>query len=192
MMDGAAEVNCRTHRFTVADFLRMGKAGVFAPKARVELIDGEVIDMAPIGSRHAGTVNDLTRRFVAALGNAAVVAVQNPLVLGDRTQLQPDFAILRPRADLYRGSKPQPADVLLAVEVSDSTLLLDVQVKLPLYARAGVPELWIVDVEHFVLQVCRNPRGDDYADQQERRDPGIIELAAMPATTIDLSGLFGS
>jgi Uma2 family endonuclease len=129
------------HRLNVDDYYRMAAAGVLARDARVELIEGEIIDMAPIGSRHSGTVSLLARRLAAAIGESAIVATQSPLRLSQLSESQPDLLLLKPRADFYRQSHPEPADVLLLIEVCESSLRYDQQVKLPLYARHGVAEV---------------------------------------------------
>jgi Uma2 family endonuclease len=190
MMDGAAEVAYRTHRFTVADFLRMEKSGLFHPEARVELIEGEIIDMAPIGPPHAGTVMFLAQRLRETLGQTAILSVQGPIVLDDVNLPQPDIALLRPREDFYRKSHARTDDILLVIEVSDTTLPFDLKKKLPLYARAGIVETWIVDVEHSAFHVFRKPAGDRYKDEQVLVAPGVISIGALPGITVDLSGFF--
>jgi Uma2 family endonuclease len=189
-MSGSAANALRRHRLTVGDYHRMGDAGIFAPDARVELIAGEIIDMAPIGSRHAGTVSYLVHRLVLAAGLKACVSCQNPIVLDDYSEPQPDLCLLRPRADFYASAHPRPADVLLVVEVAETTLAYDRDIKLPLYARAGIPEVWIIDVAKPILHVHRAPAGDRYAEVTETTAPGIVALAAQPDIGIDLTGIF--
>jgi hypothetical protein len=150
----------REHRFTVEEFLRMGEAGILGPDLRVELLDGRVYEMAPIGSPHAACVNRLTRLFTGAFGASVVVAVQNPVHIGDYTQLVADVAVLRPRDDFYAARHPRPADVLLLTEVADTTLLRDRRVKMPVYGRAGIVESWLVDVNARRIQVFRAPSSE--------------------------------
>jgi Uma2 family endonuclease len=190
VLSAEAENSYRRHRLTVADYHRMGEAGVFAPDARVELIEGEVIDMAPIGSRHAGTVSFLIAGFGACLGEHGILWVQNPVVLDFHSEPQPDIAILRPRGDFYRLSHPRPTDILLLIEVSETTLRYDQEVKLRLYAREGIPEVWIVDVESSVLLVYTQPDRDIYGERQELRAPGVLAPSTLPEAIIDLSALF--
>ncbi len=128
------------HAVSAEEYLRMGEAGVFAPDARLELTEGEIVEMAPIGSPHAGTVNILLRLFSRGASDLALVSVQNPLIVGDRSVPQPDLALLKPRADSYTRSHPTAADVLLVVEVADSTLSFDIGTKIPLYAGCGIAE----------------------------------------------------
>ncbi|MGH7966660.1 MAG: Uma2 family endonuclease, partial [Candidatus Binatia bacterium] len=120
-MPSVARDICQRHRLTVADYYRMGEVGIFPPEARVELIEGEVIDMPPIGSVHAGTVGFVAKRLERAAGDHVLVFVQNPVLLSVHNEPQPDIVVLRPRADFYRISHPTPADVLLIVEVADTT-----------------------------------------------------------------------
>ena len=140
-MSSAAYDIFQRHRLTVAEYHRMGDTGIFSPEARVELIEGEVIDMPPIGSLHAGTVSYLVEVLRPACGGWAIVRTQNPVFLDLRSEPQPDVALLRPRPDFYRNAHPTPTDVFLIVEVADTTLAYDTQIKLPLYARHGVPEM---------------------------------------------------
>lgn len=147
------------HRLTVADFRRMGEAGILGPEDRVELIAGEIIDMSPIGSLHAALVSRLAMLFSRHVGDKAVVWIQNPLLLDDVSQPQPDLAILRPRADFYRDGFPGPADVLLAIEVADTSLAFDRGVKAALYAAAGIPETWVIDAGTLRTHRFRRPPG---------------------------------
>ena len=131
-------------RFTVHDYHRMGEAGILHEDDRVELIEGELVEMAAIGTRHFSCVNGLTRMLVRGVGDEAIVSVQNPVRLDEHSEPQPDLTVLRMRD--YRESLPVPEDVLLLIEVSDPTLAYDRGVKLPLYARSGIREVWIVDL----------------------------------------------
>jgi Uma2 family endonuclease len=180
----------RRHRFTVADYYRMGEAGVISPEARVELIEGEIIDMAPIGSPHSGTVMFLTRAFHLNIGATATISVQGPLRLSDLSEPQPDLMLLQPRPDHYRHSHPGPADVLLLVEVAESSLAFDRDVKLPLYAAAGIPEVWIVDLNERALLRCTAPAGGRYQTVERLTGPSAPALAAIPGASVDLAGLF--
>jgi Uma2 family endonuclease len=179
------------HAISAQEYLRMGEAGVFSPDARLELIEGEIIEMAPIGSAHAGAVNVLTRLFVQLAGDRAVVSVQNPLVLGNRSVPQPDLTLLRSRNDSYSRTHPAAADVLLIVEVSDSTLAFDTGTKVPLYARKGVPEVWVIDLRERVVRVYRDPGASGY--KTDFRAAGDEQLAAlaMPELVITPAELFG-
>lgn len=169
---------------TVDEYHRMGEAGIFGEDDRVELIEGQLIAMTPIGSNHSGTINALNHRLVERLRDAGVVAVQNPVRLGDRSEPQPDFAVLRPRDDFYRRSTPTQDDVLLLIEVADSSLAYDRAVKRSLYARFGIPEFWIIDLTADVIEVHRAPSGDDYADITTVGRDGALSIAMLPGVTI--------
>ncbi len=177
------------HRLTVDEYYRMGQAGVFAPDARVELIEGEVIDMAPIGTRHASAVKKLNALLSAAAQGRAIVAVQDPLRLSDASEPEPDLMLLRPRADFYAQAHPGPADVLLLIEVSDSTAAYDRSVKLDLYARHRIAEVWIVDLDNNVVRFFRHGDGQAYTDITASETPRATPVAALPGMTIDLTGL---
>jgi Uma2 family endonuclease len=179
------------HRLTVDEYYRMGHAGVFAPDARVELIEGEVIDMAPIGTRHASAVKKLNALLSAAAGGSAIVAVQDPLRLSDASEPEPDLMLLRPRADFYAHAHPGPADVLLLIEVSDTTVAYDRGIKLDLYAKHRVAEVWIVDLDNNVVRFFRHGDGMAYTDITASETPRATPVAALPGVTIDLSGLLG-
>ena len=133
------------HRLTVDEYYRMAEAGILGPGQRVELIDGEIIDMSPIGVLHAAVVNVLVRHFSQRLGNSTFVSSQNPLRLDDENEPEPDLLILRPRSDSYATAHPGPADTLLVIEVADTSLAYDLEVKVPLYARHGIPEIWVIE-----------------------------------------------
>lgn len=177
------------HRLTVGEYLRMGEAGILPADARVELIDGEVVDMAPMRSRHAGVVRRLTALLARAAGERAQVSCQLPLVLGERSAPEPDLVLLAPRADFYTSMHPGASDVLLLIEVSDTTSDYDRRVKLPLYARHGIAEVWIVDLDQRLLRVCRDPQGDGYADVGTTPAPATTPIAALPGVAIDLHGI---
>lgn len=152
-------------RFTVDDYHRMAEAGILHEDDRVELIDGEVVQMTPIGGRHMHAVNTLTRLMVQALTDAvpyAEVSVQNPVRLGERDEPEPDLAALRPREGERAREVPTASDVLFLIEVADSTAAYDRRTKLPLYARAGVPEVWIVDLQAQIVERHTGAQGGSY------------------------------
>lgn len=181
----------RRHRLTVAEYHRMAETGVLAPDARVELIDGEIVDLAPIGTRHRSTVKRLLHLFSDAVARQAIVAVQDPVRLGDRSEPQPDLMLLAPREDFYASAHPVASDVLLLIEVSDTTARYGRIIKLALYARHGVQEVWIVDLDNRVMRVCRSPVGDAYTDVTETTTPGVLSPQALPGVAIDGSRLLG-
>jgi Uma2 family endonuclease len=177
------------HRLTVDEYYRMAETGVLAPDARVELIEGEIVDMAPIGTRHGSTVKRLLHLLAEAVGDRAIVAVQDPVRLSQRSEPQPDLMLLTPRADWYADAHPTAADVLLLVEVSDTTARYDRVIKLGLYARHGVREVWIVDLDHRLFRVYRQPRGEIYTEVMETAQPGRIGPQALPGVSIDAAPL---
>ena len=143
--------------FTVDEYRRMAEAGVFGPEERVELIEGEILEMSPIGPRHAGCVINANRLFVTRLGDRAVVSPQNPVVIRPRSEPQPDLLLLRPRAVSYSREHPNPEDVLLAVEVADTTVRFDRLVKARLYSRAAIPEFWLFLAQNCEVEVSASP-----------------------------------
>lgn len=178
------------HAISAEEYLRMGEAGVFAPEARLELIEGEIVEMAPIGSPHAGTVAILTHLLLRAAGDRALLWVQNPLIVGERSVPQPDLALLKPRADSYTRSHPGPGDVLLLVEVSDTTLAFDLETKVPIYARAGIVETWVVDLQERALRVFRDPSASGYRTSFTVSAKETVKPAALPEATIEVAALF--
>lgn len=167
----------------------MALGGVFGEDDRVELLEGEIVEMAPIGSRHAGCVNRLTRVFTERLQGRAVVAVQNPVRLGAHTEPQPDVALLRPRSDDYAGGHPTADDVLLLVEVAETSTTWDRDRKLPLYAAAGVGEVWLVDIGAATAGICRRPDGGEYRDMQTVGVGETVAPLAFPDVVMDVDVL---
>jgi len=177
------------HRLTVAQYHRMADAGVLARDARIELVEGVIVDMAPIGSRHAAAVNKLTRVLTAAVGARAIVSVQNPIRLGDGSEPQPDLALLRPRTDFYAEAAPTAADALLVIEVAQASAAYDRQVKVPLYAQHGVPEVWVVDLDDSLVRFYRSPQAGRYADITATETPGYTPVPMLEGAVVDLTGL---
>jgi len=179
------------HKLNVDEYYRMAETGILDEDDRVELIDGELIDMAPIGQDHAATVNRLNRALVMAFGEQAIVSVQNPVRLNRFNEPQPDFAVFRPRADFYAtGERPGPSDTLLVIEVADSSLRYDRTVKLPLYARAGIAEVWIVDLRRRVVDVHRTPAGDEYTTSDTHGADDTVTLNLAPEISVALRRVF--
>jgi Uma2 family endonuclease len=179
-------------RFDVTEYHTMAEAGILGEDDRIELIDGELLEMAAVGAPHIGTVMAINRLLVMAAGERASVSVRNPVRLDRHNEPEPDIALLRPRADFYRGGQPPLlADVLLLVEVSDSTLRYDTAVKRPLYARHGIPELWIVDLAGQAVEVCRAPSEGGYASITRLGDGATIEPAGLPGVLIAVRDILG-
>lgn len=179
------------HLFTVGEYHRMGEAGIFSEGQRVELIEGEIIEMSPIGSAHAAKVKRLNRLLVRRLGTRAIVQVQDPVVLNRFSEPEPDVAVLKPRDDFYAERHPQPADVLLLVEVADSSRVFDRTVKVPLYARAGIPELWVVDVVDELIEVHRRALRGVYREITRYTRGQRLTIAAFPGMAFRVADILG-
>ena len=176
-------------RFTVHDYHRMGEAGILHEDDRVELIEGEIVEMTAIGTRHFSCVNGLTRMLIMNVGDAAIVSVQNPVRLNEYTEPQPDLTVIRARD--YRVSLPGPEDVLLLIEVSDATLAYDRGVKLPLYARAGIGEVWIVNLPGEIIERYAGPSADGYLRTDHKRRGQTLECVALPGLTPSVDEVLG-
>jgi Uma2 family endonuclease len=189
-VDDAAVLPAR-RRVNVEAYHRMGEAGVFTKDDRVELIEGDLIDMAPIGQGHVSVVIALNEALVLACAGRAFVSAQNPIRLDQWNEPQPDFAVLRRRADAYAtGERIGPTDVLLLVEVADTSLRYDRTVKLPLYARAGIAEFWLVDLQRRVIDVYREPSDDSYAVMTTHAAGEKVALALAPDIVVRLAVVF--
>lgn len=146
-----AHLDLDYHKWTVADYHKLAGMGMFDDQ-RVELISGEIIHMSPIGKLHAATVKAIAALLWAAAGDSGIISVQDPVMINDHSEPEPDLAILKPNPSFYAERLPGPDDILLVIEVADSTLEKDRQVKLPLYAASGIPEYWIVNLSEEVLE----------------------------------------
>jgi Uma2 family endonuclease len=177
------------YRWTVQEFHRLADNGLFNEDDRVELIEGEIIKMAPIGSGHAGRVKRLNHTLTVMLDGKAVISVQDPVVLGDYSEPQPDIAVLRWRDDFYIHANPQAEDILLIIEVADSTVRYDRTTKLPVYARYGIPEVWIVNLPQHRIEVYRELVDGEYGETIHHRS-GRISPQSLPEAVIDVAGLF--
>ncbi len=177
------------HRLDVGAYYKMAEAGILTESDRVELIGGEIFDRVPIGSAHSGKTNRLNWLFARAAADGLVlVSVQGPLRLGAYNEPEPDVMLLKPRADHYQSRHPNAADVLLLVEVSESSLAHDRETKLPLYAKFGVPEVWIIDLRGAAIEVYREPAGDAYV-RKERLTSGSLAPVLLASVTIDVGAL---
>lgn len=183
---GAIETLQR-RKLSVDEFHRIGTAGILREDDRIELIDGEMIEMAPIGSKHAAKVNRLSRMLALAAGRNAIVSTQNPILLPPRSEPQPDIALLKPRPDDYETSLPRARDVLLIIEVSDVTLAYDREVKIPLYALHAISEVWLLDVQDRQMIVHRRPSAKGYRRIVTFGRTESIAPQALPGVRIDLA-----
>ena len=179
------------HRFTVDEYHRMGDAGIFHEDDRVELIRGRIVQMSAIGRRHAGCVNYLGNTLARLLGQRAVVGVQNPVILDLEGEPRPDVAVLVPRPEFYRDRHPAPADILLLIEVADTTLDYDRDEKVPVYAETGVQEVWLVNLPGNAIEIYRDPRDGRYADVRTARRGSTIAPLAFPDLALRVAELLG-
>lgn len=176
------------YRFTVHDYYLMGEAGIFHEDDRVELIEGEIIEMTPIGSRHAGLVNRLQWVFSQALdASEFLVIVQNPVRLSIDSEPQPDIVIARYRPDFYTVRHPGPEEILLIIEVADSSVDYDTTIKMPLYARSGIPEAWVVDLNTRSVRIHRRPTLQGYEVSYEARSGDILVPEKLPGPIASVS-----
>ena len=167
----------------------MAETGVLAPDARVELIDGRIIDMSPIGPFHGGVVKRLNRFFQGLSAGRWLVVVQDPVHLDEHSELQPDLMLLKPASDDYTIRHPRPSDVFLLIEVSDTSLSFDQQEKLSAYARAGVAEVWIVNLPQRRIEVYREPNPIGYG-ATTTLEPGAHAVPlSFPDVRLDVSAL---
>jgi Uma2 family endonuclease len=178
-------------RFTVDEYHRMAETGILGENDRVELLDGEIVEMTPIGPGHAGCVDDLVRLFYRVAGEAVILGVQRPLAVGTHWEPQPDVAVLKPRPQGYRRVHPRPSDVVLLIEVADSSLEFDRAVKLPLYARAGIAEVWLVNLRATQIEVYRAPRDGAYTDRRVLGRDATLTVLGLPGITLPARDILG-
>ena len=185
----------RIRRFSVEEYHRLAEAGVLAADERVELIDGIIKAMSPKGSKHAAIVSKLTNLLPQIVEGQAWIRVQDPIVLDDNTEPEPDVALVKPRDNAYATAHPRPGDVLLVIEVADTSLEDDRTVKLPRYAAAGIPEVWLIDVSHDVLAVHRRPilRPDGTAAYRSHTDyyaGDTVAVFSLPSIELPVNEIF--
>lgn len=180
-----------TMRFTVEQYHAMGRAGILTEDDRVELIDGDIVKLSPIGPDHATCVKRLLQFFAQLLVGRITLSVQDPVVLGDYSEPQPDIALLRFREDFYKGRHPAPGDVLLAIEVADTTVERDRGVKLPLYASSGIRECLLVNLPDEVVELHRRPSKSGYKSVRRLRRGDKFTLLAFPDVTISVTDILG-
>jgi Uma2 family endonuclease len=184
----ATEVARTRRAFTADEYERMVAAGILRPDERVELIRGEIVEMSPIGHRHAACVACLTKRFNIALDARAVVWVRGSVRVAFHSVPEPDLALLRPRS--YRTSGPRPEEILLVVEVADSSLRYDRTEKVRLYAEAAIPEYWVVGVEEEWIEVYRSPEGGGYRERRRAGRGEHVTTVAFPDVSIPVGVVF--
>jgi Uma2 family endonuclease len=180
----------RRHGIKVDEYHRMAEAGLLAPDARVELIEGEIIEMPPIGNAHAAAVDRLADLLHSAVGKRAIVRCQGPIQLGDDSEPQPDLALLVRREDFYKDQRPAAADTILVIEVSDTTAHYDLTTKMSLYAQYGIREYWVIDLRRKQVRTYRCPTGTAYEEMSALETPGETSMLGLPGVSVDLSALF--
>jgi len=172
--------------FTVDEYYAMGRAGILSEDDRVELIDGEILQMSPIGRRHAACVDRLAQLFFTHLTGSAIVRVQNPVRLNDHSEPEPDIALLHSRPDFYASGHPRPTDVLLIVEVAETSVDFDREVKVPRYATAGIQEVWLIDLSRDTVEVHRRPSASGYEQVQTLSATDRIAPLRFPQLELDV------
>ncbi|MCQ8130000.1 Uma2 family endonuclease [Methylomonas rivi] len=177
------------HLTDIAEWHRMGEAGIFPPDCRMELIEGEILHMAPIGFNHAGHVNRLISTLTVLAQGQAIPSAQNPVQLSDLSEPEPDFLLLHPEPNFYTTRHPNASDVLLLVEVSDTTLRFDRSQKLRLYASHNIPEYWIVNLIDDCLEVYRQPQDGDYLHKIVLGKSDSLNLVALPEVRIEVAAI---
>jgi Uma2 family endonuclease len=178
-------------KFTVKQYHQMAEAGILTEDDRVELIRGEIVEMTPIGRRHAACVDRLNEMFILRLAQATIVRVQNPVELDDNSEPQPDLVLLRRRADFYEAGHPQAEDILLLVEVADTTVEADRDVKILLYANSGIAEVWLVDINAQCLEVYRQPSEKGYQIIQKYYRGQTVTIQAFPEVSFTVDEVLG-
>jgi len=184
-------VQAEKRLFSVTEYYRMAEAGILSEDDRVELIEGEIVIMSPIGSPHSACIDRLTRLLVYGAGEAAIVRVQNPIHLSDYSEPQPDLCLLKPREDFYADHHPTPSDVLIVIEVADTSLAYDQTVKATLYAKAGIAEYWLVDLNHDLITVYTQPVNGYYRNSQRFGRGDSLSSAAIPGLTLTVDDMLG-
>ena len=177
--------------FTVDEYHRIADVGILPETRRFELVRGEIIEMTIPGSSHSGRVNRLTYLFISRLGQAVIVSGQNPVPLGLQSEPMPDVALLKPRPDFYTSAHPSPEDVLLLVEVSDTTVRYDSTIKASLYAEARIPEYWVLDVNKDVLVVRVDPSGGEYRGVQILHRGETVSPRMLPSASFTVDEIIG-
>ncbi|PKM10722.1 MAG: Uma2 family endonuclease [Gammaproteobacteria bacterium HGW-Gammaproteobacteria-3] len=184
-----ATATVRKHLTDINEWQKLGEANIFPPDSRLELIEGEILDMAPIGSNHSGHLNRINKLFSKIIPDDVISSIQNPLPLGDLSEPEPDFMLLKPNDDFYSSRHPNAGDVLLLIEVADSSLLFDQNQKLRLYARYNIPEYWLMNLNDSSLEVYRQPHGDCYGEKTTLRAGDSVTLSQLNYITLNIADI---
>ena len=184
-------IAARRRPFTVGEYYRMAEADILTEEDRVELIAGQIVAMSPIGSRHAACVKRLNVLIGKIVGDSMLIGVQDPIRLDAYSAPEPDLVLLRPRADFYAAAHPSAADVLLAIEVADTSIDYDREVKLPLYAQAGLAEVWLIDLQKGRIEVFARPRSGAYQQRVEGTANATLTSPTIPQLALAAADLLG-
>lgn len=187
----AVEVQLDRYSFTVAQYERMCLTGIFREDDRVELLGGGIFKMSPIGSRHAACVDAFSEVLREKLQRSVNIRIQSPVRLDEHSEPQPDIIVLKRRDDFYREAHPTPGDVLLVIEVTDTTLTYDRRAKLPLYARAGVPEVWIMNLKEERIETYADPAGGAYKTNASYGRGEEVRSSAVASLGLGVSEVLG-
>ncbi len=177
----------RKHLTDIHEWRKLGEANIFPPDSHVELIEGEIFEMAPIGFNHAGHLKRINNLLTLAVAGKAIVSVQDPLHLGDLSEPEPDFMLLKPNSDFYSSRHPVADDVILLIEVADSSLNFDQNQKLRLYAMHNIPEYWLLNLIDNCLEVYRKPKGEVFAEKTTLYQGDKVTLSQLPDICIQVS-----
>ncbi len=177
--------------FTVGEYNRMAEAGILTEDDCVELIEGEIVKMSPIGSRHAACVNRLNMLLSRQAGQSFIVSVQNPVIVSEYSEPEPDLAVLQWREDYYAQELPQSADVLLVVEVADTSAEVDRSVKIPLYAQSGIPITVLVDLPKELIELHSQPANGQYQSVKIFRRGDSFQLKVLPQLSLNVDDILG-
>ncbi len=184
-------VEIKRKHFTVDEYYRMLEAGILTEDDRVELIDGEIIEMSPIGSHHAGCVTRLNMLLNQLVGGQSIVAIQNPIHLNDQSEPQPDVALLKMRSDFYADGHPTPSDILLVIEVADTSVGYERPFKIPRYARAGIAEVWLVDLAAATVEVYSDPSGNQYQRVSRLASGDVLSVPGSLTAKLNVDVVLG-
>jgi Uma2 family endonuclease len=190
--DTVAALGALTHRFSVKEYYLLADAGIVREDDRVELIEGRILDMSPIGSAHAACVKRVLSMLMNLFQDRSIVSVQDPVSLDEHSEPQPDLMLLRPRDDFYAERHPGPEDVRLVVEVADTSLEYDRQVKIPLYACHAIPEVWLCNLRDHCVEVYRAPAADQYETIMILRGQQQVAPLAFPDVSVTIADLLGT
>lgn len=184
-------IGAMLHRFAVDEYQLLGEKGILHEDERVELIDGRIIEMSPIGAKHASTVDRLNNLFVTKLQHKAIVRVQSPVDIDEYSEPQPDITILKPRPDFYSEKHPKPQDVLLVIEIADASVEYDRSVKIPLYAKALIQEVWLVNLQEDTIEIYHSPSGDRYGVMVRLLNKQTVSPRGFPDLTLSVGEIMG-